>query len=102
MRPFKFLNNKQFNLNEVATWDFYQDYNGEIGDHRIEVEWYDSFIDFLLNFNTDDYVLIDEIRMLLTDNTYIDINHNSFDTWVDEFTSHNGRVRIVWLNFDII
>ena len=97
MRPFKFLGGK-IKASDVASWDFHQDHEGPIGEYRIDVEWCDSFLSFLSRFDSDYTVLIDTIRMPLSEHTYIDINcHNFQDHW-PMFTDHNGTVRITWLN----
>ena len=102
MKPFKFLSGRLTGL-DVASWDFHQDYEYPFPDrYHVEVEWHDSFISFLSKFNADDTVLVDEIKMPWGPNDYISLNHHTFDTWLDEFTSWDGRVRVTWLNFDVI
>ena len=100
MKPFKFLGGK-IRARDVASWDFHQDHAPIDNIYRMEVEWHDNFISFLSRFDADSVVLVDEIKMPWGPNDYISLNHHTFDTWLDEFTSWNGRVRVTWLNFMI-
>lgn len=104
MKPFKFLDGK-INERDVTSWDFYQNFDGPIGNYRLEIEWYSNFIEFLSRFDPDYHspVLVDEIRIPFDENgTYQDINHHNFDMWDQEFITHEGRVRVTWLNFEIL
>ena len=105
MRPFKFFNSNPNRFDELVSWDFRENYHEEIGGHRVEVEWHSSFVEFLSRFDPAYYdtILIDEIRIPFDENnTYQDINSYNYESWIDEFVAHNGRVRVTWLNFDII
>ena len=101
MRPFKFFNGR-VTARDVASWDFFQDYDGPIGEHRIEIEWCNSFLDFLAKFDENETVLIDTIRMPDGPDLNIDIGHHNYDFWWEDFIAHTGRVRVTWLNFNII
>ena len=102
MRPFKFLNGKPSPW-DVASWDFHQDYAYPLPpQYQIEREYYDSFLSFLSKFDVDDTVLVDVIRLVYDDDSYMDIDHDNFDFFLEEFSEWNGRVKITWLNFDVI
>ena len=105
MKPFKFLSGRLTGL-DVASWDFHQDYEYPVPDvYRMEVEWYDSFLEFLYRFDTADYpVLVETIRMPYgpDESDYIDIDCFNFELFCDDFINWNGRVRVTWLNFNVI
>jgi len=103
MKDFKFLSkNNSVDLYNAASWDFVEDYNGEIGNHRIEIAWFSSFIEFLTSFEPNEYVLVDVIKIPFDDETHVNVHHGNYDLWHPQFIEYDGRVRVSWLNFDIM